>query len=91
MYWPEDVYGQINLSSTEELQEGMLCIKSTSYGLNKPCNRLESHYFVPGSTRFATFASSKPQPLETKFLDDHCMVAMHQAKPQLILHCPLSI
>ena len=81
MYWPEDVCGQINLPSAEELQRGIICIKSTSCGLNKPYNRLESHYFVPGSTRFATFASSKPQLLETKFLDDHCMVAMHQAKP----------
>ena len=69
----------------------MLCIRSTSCGLNKPCNKLESHYFAPGSMRSATFDSSKLQLLETKFLDDHCTVAMHQAKPQLILHYPLSI
>ena len=91
VYWPKDVYGQINLSSAEELKRGMLCIKSPSCGLNKPCNKLESHYFAPGSMRSATFDSSKPQLLETKFLDDRCMVARHQAKPQLILHCLLSI
>ena len=91
VYWPKDVYGQINLSSAEELKRGMLCIKSTSCGLNKPCNKLESHYFTPGSMRSATFDSSKPQLLETKFLDDRCMVARHQVKPQLILHCLLSI
>ena len=68
MYWPEDVYGQINLSSAEELQRGMLCIKSTSCGLNKPCNKLASHYFVLRSMRSTTFASSKPSTIGDKIL-----------------------
>ena len=68
MYWPEDVYGQINLPSAEELQRGIICVKSTSFGLNKPYNKLESHYFVPGSMRSTTFASLKPSTVGDKIL-----------------------
>ena len=60
VYSPEAVKGHTSLSSTEVMHNGMLFIKLTSSGTNRPCSRFSSQLLDSGFMRSKTFKSSKP-------------------------------
>lgn len=57
-YTPEGLNGHITLSSVGIWLGGILSIKSTSSGWNRPCIRLVSHLLEVGFIRSETLASS---------------------------------
>ena len=56
------------LSSQEDLHNGILLIRSASWGLNNPCKRLKFHCLESGSMRSDTLASSKPSTIGDRIL-----------------------
>lgn len=60
VYFPDEVYGQIYLSSMGIRPKGMLVMRFTSCGLNNPLSGLISHCMETGCMSSDTFMCSKP-------------------------------
>ena len=60
VYSPDAVNGHTSISSAEVMHNGMLFIKLTSSGTNRPCSRFSSQLLDSGFMRSKTFKSSKP-------------------------------
>ena len=91
VYLPEEVKGQMILSSIGVRLKGMLRTKAASSSDNNPCTKCKSHVLVSGLMKSETPPSSKPRTISDKTLGcskdgNHASFHMLTVSPQPILH-----